>query len=163
MLLLMLVAACVARLGVSADDEAEKRLGLRAPVAVKAAMAYADGGSVGIVLVDTDSKELKIRLDKGLGSRTWGELLLGGDSEGEGSKRIEAGSKNEKAALKVLKGWLDRNWKPDEQERLGKYRSDMSAQEKHGRYVHWVVRWLESSAAERLKAKQQNWRSNVDD
>jgi hypothetical protein len=121
---LSFVLLSVASTAASGDKDTEyveglKELGLQPPVTVSESEIFADGGTLYVTLAGTESTKAELCIDRRLRTKTSGRLFTGARHPTlPGAQLVERGSKTEKAALLILKRWLDQNFTSDLQKKL---------------------------------------------
>lgn len=123
------------------------------PIEIKDILYYQDGGTTGIILMDSRGKTFYFCLDGRLRVQESGKALepyhiyIGATHpEGPGAQSIPVGGKEEKSILKLLQIWLDDQVPAQEQEKLFNTTSVINLSEEEIA-AYRVIRVIESLKA----------------
>jgi hypothetical protein len=100
-------------------QESTAVLGLKAPIKVDASHMYSDGGTLGLTFTDANKKELKLcydgRQDERVKDRYKNFHVFIGVlyPTDQGAEKISICSAKEKAVLKIVADWVDKNYPKD--------------------------------------------------
>jgi hypothetical protein len=116
----ILAALLVLSAAAGVADDAKGMILPKAPVKVMKVIFWEDGGTTGIVLVDSTQKEFQVCLDGRMrGKQVPRHLYLGATHPtGKGALELGLGGVEEKEILRTLERWLTDNVSPEEREKL---------------------------------------------